>query len=373
MAIDADYRTALEDLIKVQRQLRDDGVAAALEKSKRGGHLWIFFERPVLARDARIYIYHLAAKLNVQIQGTGLPKGIEIFPKQDESRPDEFGNAIRAPLGVHWGARESRGWRYWFYGADYNLADQLAYLNGIPKVTEEQLRRMIEGKEIPREFAQRARQVEKPKYFGPKPGEFRILDYVRVRRQVGRNWIARCPSCAGVGHDKSGDNLAISVDEPRKYCCWAGCTKEMIRAALGRPIPERRSAYASTDPGLILEGVCGMTTEPRLDRKEAGNRQPSLVVGPEKRRIERKLQDAGVLCQPEVSIQYQTIAKFFHMLEDAIGNTGFGKAMAEYSSRSLMRPAGWELLAECAQQYAPRGFDARSFLLPWLTEKRAPI
>jgi len=28
MAIDADYRTALEDLIKVQRQLRDDGVAA---------------------------------------------------------------------------------------------------------------------------------------------------------------------------------------------------------------------------------------------------------------------------------------------------------------------------------------------------------
>ena len=27
-AIDADYRTALEDLIKVQRQLRDDGVAA---------------------------------------------------------------------------------------------------------------------------------------------------------------------------------------------------------------------------------------------------------------------------------------------------------------------------------------------------------
>ena len=59
MAIDADYRTALEDLIKVQRQLADDGVAAALEKSKRGGHLWIFFERPVLARDARIYIYHL--------------------------------------------------------------------------------------------------------------------------------------------------------------------------------------------------------------------------------------------------------------------------------------------------------------------------
>jgi hypothetical protein len=26
--------------------------------------------------------------------------------------------------------------------------------------------------------------------------EFRILDYVHVQRQVGRNWIGRCPSCA---------------------------------------------------------------------------------------------------------------------------------------------------------------------------------
>jgi hypothetical protein len=65
-----------------------------------------------------------------------------------------------------------------------------------------------------------------------------------VRRKIGRNWIARCPSCAAADRDKSGDNLAISVDEPQKYICWAGCTKEMIRSALGCPIPERESAYA---------------------------------------------------------------------------------------------------------------------------------
>src|ERR1041384_1795824 len=242
MAIDADYRTALEDLIKVQRQLSDDGVAAALEKSKRGGHLWIFFERPVLARDARVYIYHLASKLNVQVKGSGLSEGIEIFPKQDELGPNEFGNAIRAPLGVHRGARESRGWRYWFYGADYKLDDQLAYLRRLPKVKEDHLERMIAGKAIPQEFVQRARRTESPKYFESKPGEFRILDYVEVKRQAGRNWVTRCPSCASQGHDKSGDNLAISVEEPRKYCCWAGCTKEMIRAAVGRPIVERRLA-----------------------------------------------------------------------------------------------------------------------------------
>ena len=65
-----------------------------------------------MARDARIYIYHVAGKLDVQVKGAGLSDGIEIFPKQDELRPDEFGNAIRAPLGIHRGAREGRGWRY---------------------------------------------------------------------------------------------------------------------------------------------------------------------------------------------------------------------------------------------------------------------
>jgi hypothetical protein len=57
MAIDADYKTALEDLIKVQRQLQDDGIEAALEKSRRGGHLWILFETPVSgARGAHLHL-----------------------------------------------------------------------------------------------------------------------------------------------------------------------------------------------------------------------------------------------------------------------------------------------------------------------------
>jgi hypothetical protein len=242
MAIDADYKTALEDLIKVQRQLQEDGIEAALEKSKRGGHLWILFETPVLAREARIYIYHVARKLAVPVKGASLADGIEIFPKQDELRREEFGNAIRAPLGVHCGARASRGWRYWYYGADYKLHDQLTYLKGLRKVTEQHLQGMIAGETVPQEFALRARRSETPRYFESRPDEFRILEYVEVRRQVGRNWVTRCPSCAAQGHDKSGDNLAISVEEPRKYCCWAGCTKEMIRATLGRPIPDRRLA-----------------------------------------------------------------------------------------------------------------------------------
>ena len=59
---------------------------------------------------------------------------------------------------------------------------------------------------------------------------------------VGRNYVARCPSCALAGRDRGRDNLAILVSDPRFYQCWAGCTKEMIRAAVGKPIPIRSTA-----------------------------------------------------------------------------------------------------------------------------------
>jgi hypothetical protein len=243
VAIDADYKRAIDDLLKLQYELRQDGVEPALEKSNRGAHLWILFEQPTLARDCRTYIYHTALRLGLPIKGAGLPEGIEVFPRQDQVGPGEFGNAIRAPLGVHRGARDGHGKRFWFYGADYTLEEQLAYLCRIRKVTEAELQRFVTGKTIPEEFAQHAKRPDVPKrYFTSVPNEFRILDYVQVRRQCGRNWVARCPSCARANRDTSGDNLAISIEEPRKYICWAGCSREMIREALGRPIPQKRYA-----------------------------------------------------------------------------------------------------------------------------------
>ncbi len=42
VAIDADYKNAIEDLLKLQYHLTQDRAEPALEMSKRGGHLWIF-------------------------------------------------------------------------------------------------------------------------------------------------------------------------------------------------------------------------------------------------------------------------------------------------------------------------------------------
>src|SRR6201984_19619 len=122
VAIDADYENALDDLLKLQWELRRDGVEAALEKSRRGAHLWIFAEQPLLARDCRVYIYNLATRLKVPVKGgAGLAEGVEVFPRQDRLGEAEFGNALRGPLGVH----RAVGQRFWFYGADYRLEAQL--------------------------------------------------------------------------------------------------------------------------------------------------------------------------------------------------------------------------------------------------------
>jgi hypothetical protein len=236
VAIDADYDNALDDLLKLQWELGQDGVEAALEKSRRGAHLWIFPDKPLLARHCRIYIYNLARRLKVPVKGgVGLAEGIEVFPRQDSLREDEFGNAIRGPLGIH----RATGNRYWFYGADYQVEAQLNYLERLKKITEQEMLGFIDGLEMPEEFRPKPKVALPP--YDPTRREFRILDHVPKGRRSGKDWRTGCPCCAQLGQDKKNNHLAICIADPRLYRCWAGCTKEMIRAALGQPIRTGRT------------------------------------------------------------------------------------------------------------------------------------
>jgi hypothetical protein len=232
VAIDADFDGAIEALLQLQHKLKQDGVEAALEQSRRGGHLWIFAAEPLLASECRIYVYNLALRLGVPVKCGSVNEGIEVFPRQDRIEDGEFGNAIRAPLGVH----RKTNQRYWFNAAAPAPEAQLDYLDSLKKLAEEELRTFIHGITLPEAY----RPVLAPPYIPPVSpplrAEFRILDYVRATRKDGRNWTARCPSCAQIGRDHSGDHLAIQIKNPRLYRCWAGCTKEEIRAALGQPI-----------------------------------------------------------------------------------------------------------------------------------------
>ncbi len=231
---------SLEALFQLQWELKQDGVDAALEQSRRGGHLWVFGDRPLLASQCRIYIYNLALRLGVPVKGAGLREGIEVFPRQDEIKAGAYGNAIRGPLGVH---RKSNR-RYWFYEADLNPEAQLAYLEGLKKLTATELEVLTRGMALPQAY----RPPPEPEPFSPLPAiagrrEFRILDHVRTTgKQDSRNWKAQCPSCAKGGRDRSRNNLGIKISDQRFYVCRAGCTKEDIRGALGQPIRKTLTA-----------------------------------------------------------------------------------------------------------------------------------
>ena len=232
VVIDADYEDSLADLLRLRFYLRQDGVESALENSRRGGHLWIFMEEPLPARDCRIYVCDLALRLGIAVKDGRQREGIEVFPKHDALKPGKYGNAIRGPLGIHRGAAQ----RYWFDSADEDLENQMRYLNSLPRMTGDQLARLNAGKAIPPQLLPPESKAE-PVMWKPRGGsEFRILDHINTKlRTAGHNNVTRCPSCAEEGHDRSGDNLSISIEDPRKYICWAGCTNDMIRSALGCP------------------------------------------------------------------------------------------------------------------------------------------
>lgn len=229
MAIDGDYVAAFADLLKLQVGLRKDDIRSALERSRRGAHLWLFAAEPLLAKDCRIYIYNLARRLAVPIKLDGKSDGIEIFPRQDEVDADEYGNAIRGPLGIHRGAG---GKRFWFYGAAFTPQAQLDYLERLQKITQAQMAALVDGLTMPEEFRPRLATVLPP--YDPRRIEFCILAHVPSGRRSGKDYRTRCPSCGPA--DKDGNHLAISIADPRKYRCWAGCTKQQIRAAVGCPI-----------------------------------------------------------------------------------------------------------------------------------------
>jgi hypothetical protein len=194
VAIDADYKNALEDLLKLQYYLWQDKVEPALEMSKRGGHLWILLETPLLAKDCRIYIHDLATRLGVPVKGSGLGDGIEIFPRHNAIGDGEFGNAIRSPLRVHRGASR----RYWFYGADYTLEAQMAYLNRLRKLTAVEVQAFIAGKEMPVSASERRLDsksaMERPGAERPDRNSGFLITSARCERSAGTSLVATRPA-----------------------------------------------------------------------------------------------------------------------------------------------------------------------------------
>jgi len=81
VAIDADYESALEDLLKLQWELRRDGIESALEKSAARRSICGFSPtNHCLPETAESTSTNLARRLRVPVKGgAGLAEGIEVL------------------------------------------------------------------------------------------------------------------------------------------------------------------------------------------------------------------------------------------------------------------------------------------------------
>jgi hypothetical protein len=83
--LDADQADGLDVLRIVQAEL---AVPVHLERSRRGGHGWLFFDQAYPADQVRAWLSPLAARHH-----------LELYPKQSASAG--VGSLIRLPLGIH--------------------------------------------------------------------------------------------------------------------------------------------------------------------------------------------------------------------------------------------------------------------------------
>ncbi len=100
LAVDFDKKTWQEDTAAFRETCRGLDVPAALERSRsgKGGHIWIFFDRPVPAVVARKLGALLLTRTMERRHQIGLDSYDRLFPNQDTMPKGGFGNLIALPL-----------------------------------------------------------------------------------------------------------------------------------------------------------------------------------------------------------------------------------------------------------------------------------
>ncbi|MEJ6120345.1 DEAD/DEAH box helicase [Vibrio sp. 2-Bac 85] len=120
-------------------------VPCSVERSRsgNGAHIWVFFESPVFAKDARQLGFMLLDKAMEFHAGLSFESYDRLFPNQDILPIGGFGNLIALPL-QHTPRQQGNSV---FIDADFNpYFDQWAYLVSTEKLTSKQLEMIVNDK-----------------------------------------------------------------------------------------------------------------------------------------------------------------------------------------------------------------------------------
>lgn len=228
VCVDADYSEAAQHLLILKDHFTYLGLAPLLEESRRGGHLWLFADQPLLSVQLRSFLLSVIADLKLPIfsSDVSLP-GLEVFPRQDSLEAGRFGNGVRGPLGVH--RKDFK--RYWFQDASKSFLKQFSLLIRSRTLTQSRLITFTDG------FVRPLPPVPSPssqKSLHPRQA-FSIFDHFPPPRSSVSDFKVSCPCC----FEK---RLVITAKGARRgfYHCFTGCSTAAIRAALGQPLSELR-------------------------------------------------------------------------------------------------------------------------------------
>ena len=213
VVLDHDGEDGWSYLLKCSAQLAQDGIPAYLERSRRGGHLWLFFEHPVAGSKARAFAQALVEKHHFE--------GFEIYPKQDQA-DQGLGSLIRLPFGVH----RLTGRRYGFFGSDgeplgSTLREQIDALQR-PQFLSEALLKQSTSISSPREPKARPKRLRGPT--GPLSEKLKarvtvmefVGQYVDLRPNEG-GALGLCPF-----HDDQHPSFGVN-EKGNYWHCFAGC------------------------------------------------------------------------------------------------------------------------------------------------------
>jgi len=213
LVLDHDGADGWEYVAACGRKLADCRIPCYLEKSRRGGHIWLFFRAPV---DG--YVSRRFAEETIRANRW---EGFEVYPKQD-SIGKGYGSLMRAPFGVH----RLTGRRYGFYTC-----------TGVPLGST--LRQQLDNLQTP-EFVSKA-ALEPYKNLSPSPASEgpprplreptghvseRIKSQVTVLEFISQYVALKRTAAGAVGlcpfHDDQHPSFGVN-DKENYWNCFAGC------------------------------------------------------------------------------------------------------------------------------------------------------
>jgi hypothetical protein len=138
LAIDFDKSTWKQDVKALAETCHNVGLSCSVERSRsgNGAHLWLFFEFPVPAVQARKMGCFLVTETMSHRHELSMESYDRLFPNQDTMPKGGFGNLIALPLQYE----PRQHGNTVFLDQDLNpIPDQWGYLSSIKRITFEQV------------------------------------------------------------------------------------------------------------------------------------------------------------------------------------------------------------------------------------------